>query len=96
MVTLAAVAAALTLAVGPELQLSKAAGPVAGARVSATVRMVDMNMGTSLLTLTESGPGRYATADPALGMPGRWAWRVAVRPRGGPGFVLMLVDRVRG
>jgi hypothetical protein len=78
------------------VRLSRGAKPVAGARVSATVRMLDMNMGSSALELVESRPGTYTTSDPALGMPGRWGWRIAIRPRRGPGFVLVLVDRVRG
>jgi hypothetical protein len=78
------------------LALSKAGNAVAKAGVRASVRMLDMNMGGFALTLRESRPGTYASADPAVGMTGRWGWRITVRPRRGPSFVIVLVDRVGG
>jgi len=77
------------------LSLSKNGQPVEGARVRATVTMLDMNMGTFTLALHRTGFGRYSTADPAVGMPGRWGWRIVVRPRGAPSFEFTLVDRIR-
>jgi hypothetical protein len=78
------------------LALSKGGKPVAEARVRASARMLDMNMGSFALTLRESRPGIYSAPDPAVGMTGRWGWRIAIRPRGAPSFVIVLVDRVGG
>lgn len=78
------------------LALSKAGKAVTKAGVRASVRMLDMNMGSFALTLRESRPGTYAAPDPAVGMTGRWGWRITVRPRSGPSFIIVLVDRVGG
>ena len=76
------------------LALLKRGRPVAGARVRASVHMLDMNMGSFALTLQQGRLGIYTTRDPAVGMPGRWGWRIVVRPRGASSFVIVLVDRV--
>lgn len=78
------------------LSLSTKGQPVDGARVRATVTMLDMNMGSFTLALHRAGPGAYAAPDPAVGMPGRWGWRIVVRPLGAASFEFTLVDRVRG
>jgi hypothetical protein len=52
--------------------------PVDGARVSITVTMLEMNMGSFALVLPQTRSGVYARAFPVVGMGGRWDLRLDV------------------
>ncbi|HZC30317.1 MAG TPA: FixH family protein [Gaiellaceae bacterium] len=78
------------------LTLARNGRPVAGARVRATVTMLDMNMGSFTLLVPSRAAGTYATAAPAVGMSGRWGWSIQVEPPNAPAFRVVLVDRMRG
>ena len=55
--------------------------------------MLPLTAVVAALTLAV-GPGQYAAPDPDAGTTGRWGWRITVRTRGGPSFVIVFVDRV--
>jgi len=52
--------------------------PVDGARVSLTVTMLDMNMGSFALVLPQTRSGVYGRTFPVVGMGGRWDLRLDV------------------
>lgn len=61
------------------LTVTGAAGrPVTGARARVELTMVSMDMGTTLVPLRESSPGRY-TGQGAFAMGGDWNCRAVVR-----------------
>ena len=70
--------------------------PVTGARVLVTVRMLNMNMGSFALPLPERAAGTYGRMFPVVGMGGRWGFELAVTPRHGHAFRVMLTDRMLG
>lgn len=84
-----------TVAARAAVTLSSRGTPVNGARVELTYTMVGMGMAGIVRVLAQTAPGRYADAGPTLGMSGRWALRVDVRPRHGAPFHVDLVDRMR-
>lgn len=86
-----------TVAAHAAVALSSRGTPVNDARVQLTYTMVGMGMGMAgiVRVLAQTAPGRYADAGPTLGMSGRWALRVDVRPRHGAPLHVDLVDRMR-
>ena len=77
------------------VRLSHGGRPVRGARIRATLAMLDMEMPSVSAPLSEGRPGRYRASTPALGMAGRWGMRIDVRPPGGSRFSVDVVDEVR-
>jgi hypothetical protein len=77
--------------------LTKGGVPINGARVTLDVFMLDMDMGTQLMGgLRQTAPGTYTRREPALGMPGRWGMRFAIRPPRSSGFDVTVVNRMTG
>jgi hypothetical protein len=73
------------------LTLTKRGRPVR-AQIRLTTTMLTMNMGyTGVLTQTK--PGRYMHAWPALGMGGRWRLQYLIAPTSGTHFTIDLIDR---
>jgi copper transport protein len=78
------------------VHVTKNGAPVRGAEVVLTFAMLDMEMGNQAYRLTETAPGTYSRAAPALVMVGHWGLSFNVTPRGGTPFNVLLVDRANG
>jgi copper transport protein len=79
-----------------DLHITKDSRPVSGAEVVLTFEMLDMEMGNQAYRLTETAPGVYAHAAPALVMVGHWGLSFNVTPPGGQPFDVLLVDKANG
>jgi copper transport protein len=75
------------------VRLTRGGRPVAGAKVTASFAMVEMDMGTSAYRLRERAPGVYSGKTAGLIMAGDWRLGVEVRPPGGAPFAVRVVDR---
>jgi copper transport protein len=78
------------------LRLTKNGRPVAGATVTATFTMLDMEMQSQIFKLSESSPGLYEHSAPALVMVGHWGISYGVTPPGGTAFNVLIEDRANG
>ena len=78
------------------VQIERDGHPVTGADVIATFAMLDMEMGNQAYALTETSPGTYEHAAPALVMVGHWGLSFEVTPRGGQPITILLVDKADG
>ena len=78
------------------LRITKNGQPVRGASVTLTFNMLTMQMPTQEYQLTETRPGVYARATPALVMVGKWGLSFQVTPRSGPPFTALIVDQANG
>jgi copper transport protein len=78
------------------LRITRGGKPVTGAEVVVGATMLDMEMGTQSYALTETSPGVYSHAAPALVMVGHWGLSFDVTPRSGTPFSVLLVDRANG
>jgi len=58
--------------------------------------MLDMQMANQEFQLTETKPGLYTRAAPALVMVGHWGLTFDVTPRNGAPFVATVVDHATG
>ena len=96
---------ALGLAVDPNraaapnrftVELSKNGRPVRHASVTVSFAMLDMTMPTQEYELTETKPGTYTRAAPALVMVGNWGLTFHVSPPGGEPFTALIVDHASG
>jgi predicted metal-binding membrane protein len=76
------------------LTLVRAGRPVNGARISATLTMLDMDMPGVTARLAAGGGGRYGASLPPLGMAGRWGMTARVVPPRGAPFTVNAVDEV--
>jgi len=76
--------------------LTRGGRPVAGATVTASFTMLDMEMGQQAYKLTESAPGVYGHDAPALVMVGRWGLELDVEPRTGRPFSVSVLDHADG
>src|SRR5579885_1036538 len=74
------------------VRLTRNGRPVSAARVTATVRMLEMTMPARREALRATGAGRYVSRATVLGMVGRWGLHVTVVPRGGAPFSTQLAD----
>ena len=81
-----------TFAVG----ITRDGRPLRGADVTATFSMLDMEMGTLEYRLTESRPGYFERAAPALVMVGSWGLSFDIRPPAGAPVTVLLIDRAGG
>lgn len=81
-----------TFAVG----ITRDGRPLRGADVTATFSMLDMEMGTLAYRLTESRPGYFERAAPALVMVGSWGLSFDIRPPAGTPVTVLLIDRAGG
>jgi copper transport protein len=78
------------------LRITKGGKPVTGAEVVIGATMLDMEMGRQSYALTETSPGVYTRAVPALVMVGHWGLSFDVTPKDGTPFSVLLVDRASG
>jgi copper transport protein len=78
------------------VSLTKNGRPVTGANVTATLAMLDMEMGQQGYAFKETSPGVYTHSAPALVMVGHWGITLNVEPPGGRPFDVVLVDRASG
>jgi len=78
------------------LNITRGGKPVSGAEVVIGATMLDMEMGTQSYALTETSPGVYTHAAPALVMVGHWGLSFDVTPKSGAPFSVLLVDRANG
>ena len=78
------------------VRIERGGRPLRGAEVVVTFEMLDMEMGNQAYRLTETSPGLYTHAAPALVMVGHWGLSYSVTPPGEPPFDILLVDRANG
>jgi copper transport protein len=78
------------------LRITHNGQPVRGANVTLTFNHTEMEMPQQEYQLTESQPGVYTRAAPALVMVGRWALAFNVTPQGGPPFTALILDQANG
>ena len=68
------------------LRITKGGQPVRGANVTLTFNHPEMQMPEQEYQLTETGPGVYSRAAPALVMVGKWALDFQITPKSGLPF----------
>jgi copper transport protein len=78
------------------LRITKNGQPVRGANVTLAFNHLEMEMPQQQYGLTETQPGVYSRAAPALVMVGRWGLSFQVTPPGGPPFTALIVDQANG
>ena len=78
------------------LRITKDGQPVRGATVTLTFNHTEMQMPQQEYQLTETQPGVYSRAAPALVMVGKWALRFQITPKGGPSFNALILDQANG
>jgi copper transport protein len=78
------------------LRITKGGQPVRGADVTLTFNHTEMEMPQQEYQLTETQPGVYARAAPALVMVGKWALGFQITPKGGPSFDALILDQANG
>ncbi len=78
------------------LQVTKGSQPIAGADVTLTLEMLDMQMGNEEYQLGETSPGVYSHSAPALVMAGRWGLLFSITPKQGNPFTAFIVDKAGG
>jgi copper transport protein len=78
------------------LRITKNGQPVRGASVTLLFNHLEMQMPQQEYELTETQPGVYSRAAPALVMVGRWGLTYQITPRQGPPFTVLIVDQANG
>jgi copper transport protein len=78
------------------LRITKGGQPVRGANVTLLFNHLEMEMPTQEYQLTETQPGIYSRAAPALVMVGRWGLTFQVTPKHGLPFTALIVDQANG
>jgi copper transport protein len=78
------------------LRISKHGEPVRGANVTLAFNHTEMQMPQQEYQLTETQPGVYSRAAPALVMVGKWALSFQVTPKGAPPFTALILDQADG
>ena len=78
------------------LRITKGGQPVRGANVTLLFNHLEMEMPTQEYQLTETQPGVYSRAAPALVMVGPWGLTFQVTPRHGVPFTALIVDQADG
>jgi copper transport protein len=78
------------------LRITRNGQPVRGANVTLLFNHLEMEMPQQEYQLTETRPGVYARAAPALVMVGRWGLTFQVTPAHGPPFTALIVDQANG
>jgi copper transport protein len=78
------------------LRITNGGQPVSGADVTLTFNHTEMEMPQQQYQLTETLPGVYSRAAPALVMVGKWALGFQITPKGGPSFNALILDQADG
>jgi copper transport protein len=76
--------------------ISRGGKPVRNADVTVDFVMLDMEMGQQAYHLSETAPGTYGHAAPALVMVGHWGLSFQIAPSGQKPFTIFLVDKANG
>jgi copper transport protein len=76
--------------------ISRGGKPVRNADVTVDFTMLDMEMGQQAYHLSETAPGTYGHAAPALVMVGHWGLSFEVAPPGQKPFTIFIVDKANG
>jgi copper transport protein len=79
-----------------QVAISRGGKPVRNADVTLDFVMLDMEMGQQAYHLSETSPGTYGHAAPALVMVGHWGLSFQVAPPGQKPFTVLLVDKANG
>ena len=79
-----------------QVAITRGGKPVRNANVTLDFAMLDMEMGQQAYHLTETSPGTYGRAAPALVMVGHWGLSFQVAPPGQRPFTVLLVDKANG
>ena len=86
-------------AVAPDsfaLRITKGGEPARGANVTLTFNHTEMQMPQQEYQLTETQPGVYSRAAPALVMVGKWALDFQITPKSGLPFTALILDQADG
>ncbi len=78
------------------LRITKGGQLVRGANVTLTFNHTEMQMPQQEYQLTETQPGVYSRAAPALVMVGRWALAYQINPPGATPFTALILDQANG
>jgi copper transport protein len=78
------------------VRITRGGQPVRGADVTASFTMLDMEMGQQAYHLSETSPGVYTHAAPALVMVGHWGLSFDVELQGRQPFTVLVVDHATG
>jgi copper transport protein len=78
------------------LRITRNGQPVRGANVTLTFNHLEMQMPTQEYQLTETRPGVYTRAAPALVMVGKWGLSFQITPPSGSPFTALIVDQANG
>ncbi len=79
-----------------QVGITRGGKPVENADVTVDFTMLDMEMGRQAYHLSETAPGTYGRAAPALVMVGHWGLSFQVAPPGQRPFTVLLVDKAAG
>jgi copper transport protein len=79
-----------------QVGITRGGKPVRNADVTLDFTMLDMEMGQQAYHLSETAPGTYGHAAPALVMVGHWGLSFQVAPPGQRPFTVLLVDKANG
>lgn len=86
-------------AVAPDsfaLRITKHGQPLRAANVTLTFNHTEMQMPQQEYQLTETQPGLYSHAAPALVMVGKWALAFQITPKSAPPFTALILDQANG
>jgi len=79
-----------------QVAISRGGEPIRNADVTVDFAMLDMEMGQQAYHLSETAPGTYGHAAPALVMVGQWGLSFQIAPPGQKPFTVLLVDKANG
>jgi copper transport protein len=79
-----------------QVAISRSGKPVRNADVTVDFAMLDMEMGQQAYHLSETAPGTYGHAAPALVMVGHWGLSFQIAAPGQKPFTVLLVDKANG
>ena len=79
-----------------QVGITRGGRPVRKADVTVDFTMLDMEMGQQAYHLSETAPGIYGHAAPALVMVGHWGLSFQIAPPGQKPFSVLLVDKANG
>jgi copper transport protein len=78
------------------LRITRNGQPIRSANITLTFNHLEMQMPQQEYQLTETQPGVYSRAAPALIMVGKWGLSFQITPKSGPPFTALIVDQANG
>ena len=79
-----------------QVEITRGGKPVRNADITLDFAMLDMEMGQQAYNLSETAPGTYGHAAPALVMVGHWGLSFQISPPGQRPFTVLFVDKANG